>query len=146
MLESCVYNGPSSVEMCFGVVIFSSYHYMLFDSVFLCISLAGDLRCQEVAAEVICLASALETATDLLAAVVSSGTLTTLLHAPSAGIRAAAASTMTKLSIKAKALSQDSAEVAQIMNTALTVLKSANSPASASLSSTSTVAAGWCYL
>lgn len=94
----------------------------------------------------ICLASALETAADLLAAVVSSGTLTTLLHAPSAGIRAAAASTMTKLSIKAKALSQDSAEVAQIMNTALTVLKSANSSANASLPSASTVAAGWCYL
>lgn len=88
----------------------------------------GDLRCQEVAAEVICLASAVEAGASLLASVVSSGTLTTLLHAPSPAIRAAAASTITKLSIKAKALTQDSAEVGQIMNTALAVLKAVNNP------------------
>jgi hypothetical protein len=81
-----------------------------------------------VAAEVICLSSALESGAALLSSVVASGTLSTLLHAPSPSIRAAAASTITKLSIKAKALTQDSAEVSQIMNTALAVLKSANAP------------------
>jgi hypothetical protein len=84
-----------------------------------------------VAAEVICLASALESGAALLTSVVANGTLSTLLHAPSPTIRAAAASTITKLSIKAKALTQDSAEVAQIMNTALSVLKAANNPSSA---------------
>jgi hypothetical protein len=86
------------------------------------------LRCLEVAAEVICLSSALESGATLLSSVVASGTLNTLLHAPSPSIRAAAASTITKLSIKAKALTQDSAEVSQILNTALAVLKSANAP------------------
>jgi hypothetical protein len=87
-----------------------------------------DPRCQEVAAEVICLAAAMESGAALLTAVISSGTLTTLMHAPSPGIRAAAASAVTKLSIKAKALSEDSAEVSQILNTAISVLKIANSP------------------
>lgn len=92
----------------------------------------SDLRCQEVAAEVICLAAAMESGAALLTSVVNSGTLTTLLHAPSPGIRAAAASTITKLSIKAKALSEDSSEVAQIMNTACSILKAANNPHAAS--------------
>lgn len=96
----------------------------------------NDLRCQEVAAEVVCLAAAMECGAALLSSVVSSGTLSTLLHAPSPGIRAAAASTITKLSIKAKALSEDSAEVAQIMNTALTILRAANNPYAADAKST----------
>lgn len=102
----------------------------------------NDLRCQEVASEVICLAAAMESGAVLLSSVVSSGTLTTLLHAPSAGIRAAAASTITKLSLKAKALSEDSAEVAQILNTALSVLKAVNNPLSADAKTLSGTAKG----
>lgn len=52
--------------------------------------------------------------------------MNTLLHSPSAATQAAAASTTTKLAIKAKAMTADSAEVAQVMNTVLSVLKSAN--------------------
>ena len=54
---------------------------------------------------------------------VSSGVLSTLLHSPSAGTQAAAASTLTKLAIKAKAMTADSKEVGQVMNTVLAVLK-----------------------
>ena len=54
---------------------------------------------------------------------VSSGVLTSLLHSPSAGTQAAAASTLTKLAIKAKAMTADSKEVGQVMNTVLAVLK-----------------------
>ena len=86
----------------------------------------GDYRCQELAAEVICLASSMEAGGKLIKSIISNGALTVLLHAPHPGIRAAAASTLTKLSIKAKAITEDSAEVAQILNTALGVLKEAN--------------------
>lgn len=86
----------------------------------------GDHRCQELAAEVICLASSMEAGGKLIKSIISNGALTVLLHAPHPGIRAAAASTLTKLSIKAKAITEDSAEVAQILNTALGVLKEAN--------------------
>ena len=58
---------------------------------------------------------------------VSSGVLNTLLHSPSPGTQAAAASTLTKLAIKAKAMSADSFEMGQIMNTVLSVLKAASS-------------------
>lgn len=85
-----------------------------------------DPRCQELAAEVMCLAASNTEASSQLSSIVANGTLTTLLHSPYAGTRAAAASTITKLSLKAKALSEDSAEVSQILNTVLAVLKSAN--------------------
>lgn len=70
----------------------------------------------------------------------SSGVLRTLLHSPSPATQAAAASTMTKLAIKAKAMTADSAEVGQIMNTVLSVLKTATSAqrSNASASSPST--------
>lgn len=86
----------------------------------------GDLRCQEIATEVMCLAASTESAASLLAPVVSSGALGNLMKSPSTAIRAAAASTMTKLSIKAKALTEDAAEVSHVLNTVLTVLKAAS--------------------
>lgn len=85
-----------------------------------------DFRCQELAAEVICLASAMEEGGKLIRSIVASGALVTLLNTPHPGIRAAAASALTKLSIKAKAITEDSSEVSSVMNTALSVLKAAN--------------------
>ena len=82
----------------------------------------GNERCQGIAAEVMCLAATTEAA-PLLAHLVSKGILNTLLNSPSHSTRAAAASTLTKLAIKAKALTEDSSEVSQILNTVLSVLK-----------------------
>ncbi len=62
------------------------------------------------------------------------------MHSPYSGTRAAAASTITKLSLKAKALNEDSAEVAQILNTVLGVLKTANQPDGAAKNTTSQAA------
>lgn len=87
-----------------------------------------DIKCQEVAAEVMCLAASTEIGGSLLAPILSSGALHTLLNVSSLSVRAAAASTITKLSIKAKALKEDSPEISQILNAVLDVLK--NSPAS----------------
>ena len=90
----------------------------------------------------ICLASAITECSSLLSSVVSSGTLTTLLHAAQPGTRAAAASTVTKLALKAKALSEDSAEVAQVLNTALGVIKAANATSAKITASATASAAG----
>jgi hypothetical protein len=54
---------------------------------------------------------------------VERGVLRQLMMSPNPGTRAAAASTMTKLSIKAKALTEDSSEVSSILNAVLDVLK-----------------------
>eukprot|EP01034_Spumella_vulgaris_P029108 gene29108-36099_t len=85
-----------------------------------------DARCQEIAAEVMCLAASSDASSGQLSSIVSSGVLTTLMHSPYQGTRAAAASTITKLSLKAKALREDSAEIATVLNTVLSVLKTAN--------------------
>ena len=85
----------------------------------------GDQRCQDVAAEVTCLAAATDSGSGLLASILDSGALRTLMQSPNSSTRAAAASTMTKLSIKAKALTEESPEMAQILNTAFDVLKMA---------------------
>ena len=94
----------------------------------------------------ICLCAGVEAGAQLLASVVSSGTLGILMKAPSAAIRAAAASTITKLSIKAKALTSESEEVAQILNTALAVLKAANQPGSHILSQDTSTQGNMCLL
>lgn len=80
--------------------------------------------------QVMCLAAATESGSPLLAPVLSSGALQSLMQSGDAGVRAAAASTMTKLSIKAKALLNDSSELTQILNTVLAVLKNAVNPGS----------------
>ena len=59
---------------------------------------SGDPRCQEVAAETMCLAAGSDSGSALLSVLVSSGALTSLLQSPSTSVRAAAASTMTKVS------------------------------------------------
>jgi hypothetical protein len=84
---------------------------------------SGQDRCQEIASEVMCLAAASEGGSVLLAPLVSTGALQSLLQSSSAGIRAAAASTMTKLTIKAKALNEESIELSDILATVLSVLK-----------------------
>lgn len=81
-------------------------------------------RCQEVASEVFCLAASSETGCPLLSAAVVSGTLQTLLkHGTSSGVRAAAAATITKLSLRAKALEDDETDLTSILNTVVEVLK-----------------------
>jgi len=84
----------------------------------------GDIRCQDVAAEVLCLAASADAGQELLATALQSGAIHGLLQSTHAGIRAAAASTITKLSIRAKALNEDSPEVSAVMNAALDVLRS----------------------
>eukprot|EP01038_Epipyxis_sp_PR26KG_P013443 gene13443-18025_t len=84
---------------------------------------SGDERCQEIASEVMCLTASTDSGSGLLATIVSSGALQTLLHSPHAGILAAAASTMTKLSLKAKAFKENSPEIALVLNTVHTILK-----------------------
>lgn len=98
----------------------------------------GDLRCQEAAAEVMCLAAATEGATELMSPIVASGVLHTLLRSPDSATQAAAASTMTKLSIKAKAINEASPEVAELLNSAVSVLKSVNASRAAATASSST--------
>ena len=86
----------------------------------------GDIDCQESASEVMCLAAGTEEGSALLAPVVSSGVLQSLLRSPSQAVQASAASTLTKLSIKAKALFNDSPEIAQILNAVLVSIKSSS--------------------
>jgi hypothetical protein len=89
----------------------------------------SETRCQEIAAEVICQAAGVEDAAGLLEPLVGSGAMDALLKSPIMNIRAAAASATTKLSIKAKALSEDASELSHILNTVFSVLK--NSPLNA---------------
>ncbi|CAM9233984.1 unnamed protein product, partial [Ectocarpus fasciculatus] len=73
-----------------------------------------DIQNQEAAAEVFCLAASVEGATVMLEPVVSAGVLNLLLQSAAADVRAAAASTLTKLSLKAKALATDSSETTHL--------------------------------
>lgn len=84
----------------------------------------GDERCKEVSAEVMCLASSCESGSAQLSTAVASGALQTLMRSPRPGTRAAAASALTKLSLQAKALKEDSPETSQMLNVVLDVLKS----------------------
>ena len=90
-----------------------------------------DERCQEVAAEVMCYCASTDTASPLLTLAVSSGTLHRLLSAKRSATRAAAASTLTKLALKAKALDEKAPDIAQAVNIALDVVKNANAITSA---------------
>jgi len=95
----------------------------------------GDVRCQDLAAEVLCLASASEDGGALISSLVNAGALKTLLQSPNSSTRAAAASALTKLSLKAKAMAEESSEVAQVLNTAFDVLRVAVQTSSSSSSS-----------
>jgi hypothetical protein len=83
----------------------------------------GDTRCQDIAAEVICLAASVDGGQELLANALQSGAVHSLLRSPHPGIRAAAASAITKLSLRAKALQEESPEVSSVLNAALDVLR-----------------------
>lgn len=85
---------------------------------------SGDDRCQEIAAEVMCLAATCESGSAQLSPIVSSGALQTLMRSPLPTTRAAAASALTKLSLQAKALKEDSPETSEMLNVVLGVLKS----------------------
>ena len=61
----------------------------------------------------------------ITAPVISLQALTPLLTAPSYSIRSAAAATVSKLSIKAKAFEENSNEISVILNTVMSVLKAA---------------------
>jgi hypothetical protein len=84
----------------------------------------GDERCKEVSAEVMCLASSCESGSAQLSSAVASGARHTLMRSPKPSTRAAAASALTKLSLQAKALKEDSPETSQMLNVVLDVLKS----------------------
>lgn len=84
----------------------------------------NDERCQLIASEVLCLAASNENISPLLAQVVKSGALMGLMSSGNAAIRAAGVSTMTKLSIKSKALEEESPETSQILHTVLSVINS----------------------
>lgn len=87
---------------------------------------AGDVVCQDISAEVLCLCSSTENGASLLAAVVSSGALHALLRSSVAATRAAAASTLTKLSLKAKAIKDDNDdELTTTLNVVLDVIRDA---------------------
>ena len=83
-----------------------------------------DSRCQEITAEVLCLAASCDGGSSLLAPIVSTGSIQNLMMSSNPNTRAAAASAMTKLSLQAKALQHDSPEISQMLNVVLEVLKS----------------------
>lgn len=83
----------------------------------------NEIKCQEIAAECLCLIASSEAGTPLLSSVIPTGAMELLLKSNNAAIASAAASTMTKLSLKAKALQEESPEIAHVMNTATTILK-----------------------
>lgn len=85
----------------------------------------SDSRCQEVASELLCLASSSESGSALLGNIVASGAIQALMISSDAHVRAAAASALTKLSIKAKALSENSEETTRTLNVVLDILKAA---------------------
>jgi tetratricopeptide (TPR) repeat protein len=84
-------------------------------------------RSLEIAAEVLCLAAGLESVSHLLSSLVAGNVVHVLLRSDSPNVRAAAASVLTKLSLKAQALTRESEEVAQILNAVTPVLKSVRS-------------------
>ncbi len=83
----------------------------------------SDTRCKDLAAEVICQASATDSGAELLRPLLEGGAIQGLLASPLPSTRAAAAAALTKLSIKAKALQEDSPEVAAVLNAAFDVLR-----------------------
>jgi hypothetical protein len=83
----------------------------------------NEIKCQEIAAECLCLIASSESGTPLLSPLIPTGAMETLLKSNNTAVASAAASTMTKLSLKAKALQEESPEIAHVMNTATTVLK-----------------------
>jgi len=79
---------------------------------------------QYLAAEVICLAASEPTCHAVLAPLISSSILTSLMHhSPFVATRAAAASTLTKLGLKASAIKDASEEVSCYLNTISDILQ-----------------------
>jgi hypothetical protein len=79
---------------------------------------------QYVATEVICLAASEPSCHPVLAPLLSSSVLTSLMeHSPFVATRAAAASTLTKLGLKAAAIKNSSDEIASYLNTISDILQ-----------------------
>jgi hypothetical protein len=92
-----------------------------------------DVRNCEFASEVICLASGIDAALILLKPIVEAGLIESLMQMNHDGIRSNATSAMTKLSIQSKALTVDSPENSQILNTVASILKSSSNSKDQSL-------------
>lgn len=86
---------------------------------------SGNSAFMEVAAEVLSLAAMNDSTSSMLAPIVESNILTLLLKAENSNIRTSIAATMTKLSLKAKAIKHDSAEVSTMLNIISDVFKHA---------------------
>eukprot|EP01039_Chlorochromonas_danica_P003633 gene3633-3978_t len=85
-----------------------------------------DLPSMEIAAEVLALAAGVDASSELFASLLKDGVVHRLLaSSPSQSIRAAAASVMAKLSLKAKALHESSEEVGEILYAVAGVIKAA---------------------
>lgn len=84
----------------------------------------NDERCQLISLETLSLAASHEVTISSLASVVSTGVLQSCILSQNVAIKALAVSTLTKLSIKASALNDDSSEVAEILNVVLSIVKS----------------------
>lgn len=82
-----------------------------------------DERNMELAAEVICLASGNDSAAPLLTPLVEDGTIRGLTNSNYTGVAAAATSALAKLSIRSKALNEASVENAEILNSAVSVIR-----------------------
>lgn len=82
-----------------------------------------DERNMEVAAEVICLASGNDSAATTLTPLVEDGTIRSLTNSNYTGVSAAATSALAKLSIRSKALNEASVENAEILNSAISVIR-----------------------
>ena len=79
---------------------------------------------QEVAAEILCLASSMEATTFLFSGMIENGFLSQLLSSPSPIVQTAAAAAMTKLSIRAKAFKNDSPEIPELLRISVGTIKS----------------------
>jgi tetratricopeptide (TPR) repeat protein len=89
-----------------------------------------DLKLTKIASEVLCLASGTDSSVALLKPIVELGILESLIHYNDNEIKSNAASALTKLAIKSKALTSDSPENSEILNTVHSILKSSNSSSS----------------
>jgi tetratricopeptide (TPR) repeat protein len=86
-----------------------------------------DIKLTKISSEVLCLASGADSSVALLKPVVELGILESLIHYNDNEIKSNAASALTKLAIKSKALTSDSPENSEILNTVHSILKNSSS-------------------
>ena len=78
---------------------------------------------QQIAAEILCLASSIEATTSVFHGMIENGLFSQLLSSPSPTIQTAAATAMTKLSIRAKAFKDDSPEIPELLRISVGTIK-----------------------